>query len=111
MMARILSLFLLIIFAGQSLGLVVPESGGSYRYDGSGITKNTQIYDYDVFQKVLDAEIRQPLESLSEISLGGYFFAFVDGFVVSKSGSWKVTEVVQVSGRIESNKLRELDKK
>ena len=85
-MVRILSHFLLIVFAGQSTGFVVPVSDGSYRYDGSGIAKNTHIRDYDVLQKELDAVIRQPLESLSEISLNGCFFAFVDGFFTSKMG-------------------------
>ena len=65
MMARMLSLFLLIIFGGQSWGLVVAASSDSYRYDESGITENTQIRDHDLFKQLLGAEVRQPLESLT----------------------------------------------
>lgn len=83
-MARVLCFFLLIIYARQSWDLVVPASKDIYRYDGSGITENTQIHDYDAFPKVLNVEVRQPLESLSKTSLDGYFFAFVDGFVGAK---------------------------
>ena len=84
MMARMLFLFLLIIFSGQSWGLVAPPSNDSYRYDGSRIAENTHNRDYDVIQKLLGDEVRQSLESLSEKPLGGYFFASADGFLVPK---------------------------
>jgi len=80
------SIFFVLLCSCQSWGLVVPVSNDSYRYDGSGITENTQIRDYDVFQKLLGAEVRQPLESLSETFLDRYFFAFPDGLLAAKRG-------------------------
>lgn len=92
-MARIvnlISIFFILLCSGQSWGLVVPVSSDSYRYDGSRITENTQIRDYDVFQKLLGAEVRKPLESLSETSLDRYLFAFIDGFDVTNKGGGAV---------------------
>ena len=79
-MARILSLLLLIIFAGQSWGLVAPSSNDSYWYDGGSDAENTQNRDYDVVQKPSGDGIELTIGDLSDIAQGESFFAFVDGF-------------------------------
>jgi len=48
MMVRMLSFFLLIVFAGQSWGLVGPSSNDSYGFDWGRVTESTQNRDYDV---------------------------------------------------------------
>lgn len=82
MMARMLSLFLLIIFAGQSWGLAVSPGNDSYRYDGRKVTENTQNRDYDVIQKLSGDGVRQTVGALSDKAQEESFFASVDGFVV-----------------------------
>jgi|SRR5690554_4916168 len=84
MMARMLSLFLLIIFAGQSWGLAVSPSNDGYRHDGNKVTENTQNLNYDVIQKLSGDGVRQTIGSLSDNAQGESFFAFAGGFDVTK---------------------------
>lgn len=98
MMARILSLFLLIIFAVQSWGLVAPSSSDSYRYDGSRITENPQNRDYHVVQKSLGDGIRLAIEAFSGNVQGESFFTFVDGFFVTKGGGQELLPAPKAIG-------------
>jgi hypothetical protein len=74
---------MLFAFAVPSWGLIAKQHSDSYRYDGSRIAENTQNHNYGVVQNLWSDEVRQAI-GLSEKTLGGCFFAFSDGFFVTK---------------------------
>lgn len=85
MIARFLSLALLIIFSIPSWGLVATQQYESYQYDGSYITESTKNYNYGIVKKLLSERAQKTLESLSETPLDRPFFALLGDFVATKS--------------------------
>lgn len=91
-MLRLLLLFLMTVFAGQSWGLAVTPHV-NYQYDVNNVVLTKQNYSYDNTRNLQYYGVETIVGYQEEKIQAGSFFAFVDGFFVTKGGSlWSSTK-------------------
>lgn len=88
------------LYASSSWGVIVTPQHDSCLYDGNPVVESPKNYNYGVAQKLSGDRVRQTIGSLSDIVRGESFFAFVDGFFVTKGAAQIAREGGRHSGQL-----------
>lgn len=83
-----LCLFAVLAIALPSWGAIAKYQADVYQYDVDLAVLGTQNYDYGVIQKLSGGKVGQAIASLSDNVQGQSSLAFVDGFFVTKKGTF-----------------------